>query len=223
MSLFVTGIPKSELEKLQKKYKEAEVVEVSTRANGVKDLPRMANGSVAPTFVANGNRYTILDPEDGIGIVRYTELQKMIIPAQHGFNSFLDMYNYWEQEGMKLMTLQGEGAVKLGYADMVNNFKRNVSKMDNDRFVQAVQICSIFIIGDGEDTANYSYSNAQKKIQDWADENFNVFDFFALALGRLKDYSTVYSAEYEKLTKEEQKKQSTSVTGLRTMLTGGKK
>jgi len=220
MSLFVNG---PTAEQILKKFPKAEVVEVSTRAEGVKDLPRMSNGSIAPTFVANGNRYTVLNPEDGIGIVRYTELQKMIIPAQHGFNSFLDMYNYWHNEGAKLMTMTGEGAVKLGYADMVNNFKRNVSKMDNDRFIQSVQICTIFIVAEGENTAAYSHSDAQRKMEDWATENFNVFDFFALALGRLKDYSSVYSAEYEKLTKEEQRSQSQAATGLLTVLTGGKK
>lgn len=220
MSLFVTGLTAAEI---QKKFPKAEVVEVSTRAEGVKDLPRMTNGSIAPTFIANGNRYTILNPEDGIGITRYTELQKMIIPAQHGFNSFVEMYNYWEVEGAKLMTVSGEGQVKIGYADMVNNFKRNVSKMDNDRFVQAVQICSVFIVAEGENTAKFSHSEAQRKMEDWATENFNVFDFFVLALGRLKDYSDVYSAEYKKLTKAEQEKQSKAATGLLTVLTGGKK
>lgn len=220
MSLYVTGIT---AEQVLKKFPKAEAVDVSTKAEGVKDFPRMSNGSIAPTFMANGNRYTILNPEDGLGIIRYTELQKKLIPAQHGFNSFHDMYQYWETEGHRLMEIKGEGKLKMEYGNTVNNFKRNVSKMDNDRFLQAIQICTVFIVGEGEDTAGFSHSEASRKMEDWAKANLNVFDFFALALGRLKGYSDVYSAEYEKLTEAEKRKQSKGVIGSLTALTGGKK
>lgn len=212
-------IPQADLKKIKKQYPEA--VEVSTRAEGVVDLPRMPNGQMAPTFEANGKQYTILDPEDGIGIKRYTELQKMLIPAQHGFSSFKAMYDYWTEEAKKLMTMSGEGTIKIALADSINNFKRNISEIDNDRFLQSVRICTVFIVAEGEDTAKYSRSEAERKIEDWAKANINVLDFFVLALGRLSDFSNAYQQELNKIPEEDRPR--VEDTGLSTVLTGGKK
>lgn len=199
-----------------------EVVDVSPRAADIKDLPRMSDGKICPTFVANGNRYTILDAEDGLGIHRYNEMQKRLILAQFGFTTFLEAYNYIESESKKIMTIQGEGATKIGVANLVNHLKRSISEVDNARFNQVLYLCSLFVVGEGEDTTRFSIAEADKKIEDWASENYNAWDFFAIALGRSKEFATVFSAQAKRMEAETEK-QLLAATGLNMVRMAGKK
>ena len=192
------------------------------RDTGITDIPRLPNGAFAPTFMANGKRYTIAKPDDGIGIWRYNQMNKLLIPAQAGYDSFVSMYKAWDTEIAKVMAISGEGASKLAMANAVRTIKSNIAELDHMDYERWVTICTFFINREGEDTSKWSQADANAKIEDWCAANINVFDFFALALGRLEGYNEIFLAKIAELSPEKQSKFKVDI-GLNTALTGGRK
>jgi hypothetical protein len=134
-------------------------------------------------FTANGQRYHIISPEEGIGIDRYSRFKQMVSVV--GFNA---TYNEQLEAFQRMIAIynrmaQGEKcAYELGVE--IENMRRAISKADKN-FDYAFYAATLFIMRDGEkSTDTWSEALANDKIADWAAEGLLPEDFFLLVMLR---------------------------------------
>lgn len=139
-------------------------------------------------FTANGKRYHIISPEEGIGIDRYSRFKQMISVV--GFNA-----TYTEQlEALNRMILvynrmaQGEKCA-FEIALEIEAMRRAISKVDRN-YDYAFYAATLFIMRDGEKaTDQWTEQEANEKIADWAAEGLLPEDFFLLVMLRASSLS----------------------------------
>lgn len=134
-------------------------------------------------FMANGKRYHIISPEEGVGIDRYSRFKQMISVV--GFNA-----TYTEQlEALNRMIAvynrmaQGE---KCAYeiALEIESMRKAITKTDKN-YDYAFYASTLFIMREGEKaTDTWSEAEANEKIADWAEEGLMPEDFFLLVMLR---------------------------------------
>lgn len=134
-------------------------------------------------FNANGQRYHIVSPEEGIGIERYSMFKQMVSVV--GFNATyaqqLEALN--RMIGVYNRMAQGEKcAFELGIE--IENMRRAISKADKN-YDYSFYAATLFVLRDGEKTTDaWSESLANEKIADWVAEGLAPEDFFLLVMLR---------------------------------------
>ncbi len=134
-------------------------------------------------FTANGKRYHIISPEEGVGIDRYSRFKQMISVV--GFNA-----TYTEQlEALNRMIgvynrmAQGEKCA-FEIALEIESMRRAITKVDKN-YDYALYAATLFIMRDGEKVTDaWSESEANEKIGDWVAEGLLPEDFFLLVMLR---------------------------------------
>lgn len=167
--------------------------EINAEKGNIKPLPVQANGKLSPVFIANGKTYTIISPDQGIGIERWTWLTTFLIPFWYGHRDFASIHKYWEDsigEVFKTTTLRDAQILHLNKAKA---FMDSLVDIDEQRYDVAMYICSLFIVCEGEDLRYFTKTDADRKIEDWKIEGYNAKDFFLIA----SYLQTEFRAEYE--------------------------
>lgn len=134
-------------------------------------------------FIANGRRYHIVSPEEGIGIERYSRFKQMISVV--GFNA-----TYSEQlQALNRMIevynrmAQGEKCAH-ELALEIESMRRAITKTDKN-YDYAFYTATLFILRDGEKSTDpWTEQEANEKIADWAEEGLMPEDFFWLVMLR---------------------------------------
>lgn len=175
------------------------VGECTTR---VKTLPRLPNGQINPVFMANGNTYTILSIEQGVGIERYTQLTKFLIPFWSGRRSFKEIQQYWLDAINECYQTKDHKDAKHLFMNKAKGFIDSLSDISEARHDLAMYICAILIVKEGEDLRYYNMNEAEAKIDDWIKEGYSPHDFFGIASGLSREFREEYEARETSLEKQ---------------------
>ena len=151
----------------------------------------MVDNKPKRTFVANDQKYIILTGEEALGVNRWSAYEKL--QSMLGFNtsiqSLVNQIHEIEQDLTKVM--QGK-SVLLQVVKRVSQLKDAIKGDIEGRFSKALYICTLFIIREGEDISKWSMSDAESKIDDWANEAIAINDFLTLALRYCANFTTLW-------------------------------
>ena len=153
-----------------------------TDAQGVTRIVDPATGQYQRHFMANGNRYTILDAGEPICLTRQNMIRKMC--ALIGFDLSLPSMRQ-DLEAMKA-DIDRFHATKTGIFDLTIKVGSMLDRVTNlgeaKDWTPSLWACAGFIIREGEDISKYDQTQAEEKIKDWDVSNLFLYDFFFLAL-----------------------------------------
>jgi len=152
---------------------------------------RNEDGSFVRYFTANGRRYTIRKPEEGVGIFRHTKMNQMAAVTGMGA-TFADLYRNLKQAVDLANTLVTKTPQFTQLAVLLDNMLRGVFEGSKMRYTFALQYCTFFIVWHDEDLTQYDEEEQQKKIDDWNKEGLNEQDFLALGLSMVEGYTAAY-------------------------------
>lgn len=146
----------------------------------LKNLPRHENGELCRVFLANGTKYTILSPEEGISLKRWNSYEQMSI--SFGFNkTFQAIYNFMTKVLHESYKFNDPSLMKDFLAKRIHAFLDGVIEIGEQRYSMAHWMCTLFIVKEGEDLTTYVKEEQEKKLDDWNTE-YKVEDFFFVCL-----------------------------------------
>lgn len=135
-----------------------------------------ATGASLKSFTANGNKYQVLSPEEGVGLRRFGPLRTAI--SRVGFEASL-MDQFAQLKRVEAAFNKGsymEAAA--GIHDMMQAIGRA-----GHSFPEAFRAAALFVLREGEDVSKLpTEAETEAKIADWAEEGLHEHDFFFLCL-----------------------------------------
>lgn len=152
---------------------------------------RKEDGSFVRSFTANGRRYTIRKPEEGVGIYRHTKMSQMGAVTGMGA-TFADLYTNLTKAIEYANSLVTKAPQFTALAVHLDNMRRGVFEGSKQRYGFALQYCTFFVVWDDEDLTKYDEDEQQTKIDDWNAEGINENDFFSLGLSMVEGYTAAY-------------------------------
>jgi hypothetical protein len=156
---------------------------------GIINQPKrlVKDGEFQKEFTANGNRYVVCAPEMAFNFdkqLAYKNLDIALGLCQTVSEIAQRFVDSWETM-TRLMGAKGKDHDKL-MADLHRQGMNNVDSLKKNMeyyYPQALYICTMFILKEGEDlAAPWTYETQKEKIKDWAQENYSFYDFFCLAV-----------------------------------------
>lgn len=149
------------------------------------------DGSFVRSFEANGRRYTIRTPQEGVGIYRHTKMMQM--GAVLGMNAtFATIYNNLKraEECVDSLVTKTPRLRELGL--VLNDMRRGVVEGSKERYSYAFQYCTFFVVWDDENLSQYDDEQQQSKIDDWNKEGLSENDFLSLGLTMVEGYIAAF-------------------------------
>ena len=203
--VFISGNP-AELEQKLKKagIKAFKSIVTVDRYETTKELPTLEDGTVSPVFFANGNRYSVIDPEE-LSIERYGELQARLSYEQSGVSSRSNCLDFWNSATEEIMVARDEGAVKTALGKALFEFKVKAVQFDESRWLRILRAASLFVLREGDENKEWSIELADSYIEDWKKERFNAKSFLVLVLKYAEDFIDCFEEGYQRLGGQEQK------------------
>jgi hypothetical protein len=153
----------------------------------IKKLPKDELGRYLPTFTASGNKYRILSPDDGIGIVRWSILSKMSSVLGYGADVKTQLANLQKARAIVNEVFKGRGDI-LELGVHLKAMEDGIRTDNERRFHFAFYTATIFIVREDEDLTKFSDDLATAKIEDWNNEGYDAADFFFLVLNKAPDF-----------------------------------
>lgn len=166
----------------------------------LKDLPRDADNKIIyGPFQGKTKKWIIRNPLDGIGIYRFSELDRL--KGALGYSSsFQEIYALQEQRlavyhkdtpnDQKLRILQ---TLDLAFKDKIVDLSKKQPHL-------MITVCSLFIVAEDEDLTKWNPGLVQPKQADWAE--YNEWDFFELALITLAISTKEYTRHNQSIAQE---------------------
>lgn len=151
----------------------------------IKNLPReKGTNKLKPFFKANGTKYRIRTPEEGIGIERIALLYKMSGGVGYGVG-LGDQQKNWKRVGDLLQDfVRGKNNLEDIFA-LIKSQHEGIGVEANEGYSLDLYLCTLFIVKEDEDLTQWSKAEADEKIEDWNKEGYNERDFRGLALTQL--------------------------------------
>lgn len=150
-----------------------------------KPISLIENGHLKTEFVANGNKYVIMNPDQVFNIGRQTAYHN--IQTAFALNQTPTEIKQRFQRNlnniMRLMEAKGGDWSKLMETflrDALNNLDSFKGELTS-RYPMAFYLCTLFFIKEGEDLKTWDFKLADDKINDWVEANINALDFFSIA------------------------------------------
>lgn len=150
-------------------------------ATRIKHLPKDEMGRILPNFTAGGNKYRILTPEDGIGILRWSILSKMSSVLGYGADVKTQLANLQKAREIVNNVFKGKGDI-LELGVHLKSMEDGIRSDNDKRYHFAFYTATIFIVREDEDLTTFSDELASAKIDDWNKEGYDAADFFLLVL-----------------------------------------
>jgi hypothetical protein len=150
----------------------------------MKNLPKKENGDYAREFMANGNKYIILSPEEGIGIIRWSKLQLMssvlgygtdLASLEQGFTKLAQMFNGFVKGNNTIFEI----------ATHINEMRAGMVEESRRNFSYVFWTACLFIIKEGEDMTKFVEAEQEAKIEDWNKEGINEQEILDLTKKKL--------------------------------------
>lgn len=134
------------------------------------------SGGFMLNFTANGTKYKVLTPEDGIGMRRFSALRGYI--SRVGFDASL-MEQFAQLQRIETAFNKAEYVkAAAGIHDMMQAINKA-----NRAYPYAAEACCLFIVKDGESTKQVpTQAEIEAKILDWEEEEIHEQDFFFYCL-----------------------------------------
>lgn len=123
-------------------------------------------------FEANGHKYYL---ESEITTERYKWYEKYSLELAYGLD-FASVHNNLGNI-IKIFNDGKDVEAKAGLYNMYTSLKTRLE----DRSDRALRLCTLFILREGENPAEYDLKLANEKIKDWEAEGYSMNDFFTLA------------------------------------------
>ncbi len=159
-------------------------------------------GKLVTEFEANGKKYYIFPPKKVFGIGR--QLAYWNIETTFGLGrSLLGIYQFFVDQYQGQLQLMRADSKKEWTELQDKNLRRAINHMDSfkenltKRFPPALYMCTLFIVTEDEDLAEWDWKLAEAKIDDWLTENLSPFDFFSLALSFSTRSQEIINAIYQ--------------------------
>lgn len=131
-------------------------------------------------FKANGKKYYIRTPDEGLSLFRYSVLKQRMVEV--GFDgSFVNVLGQVDQVKGYANTL----VTKQPRLDLLFSSLENMSqslKKANRNWHYSYMAATLFIVTEDEDISEWTERDAEKKIEDWNKEGFHHLDFFLLVM-----------------------------------------
>ena len=140
-------------------------------------------GNLSGSFMANGNRYIIMEYLSVGRDVRFKNtVPKMVFGTDFAgiFESFAKIYTYATTGESPLAALHKISVLCMNQMDAVKSMRET----GND---PVLELCALFINKEGEDHSTISDQQISDKIADWKAEGLDSNDFFLLAINSVKD------------------------------------
>jgi hypothetical protein len=150
------------------------------RQNQVQRLVTEA-GEWVSEFQANGKTYYVRNPKEGLPLRRQRELEKMsvVVPFNAGLGEVISSLSRMKKICNTLIGSK-EGNFT-GLVEEIVNLERGLSE-SNRKWQASLIMCTLFIYEPGEDLKTWDIDQANRKIEDWAEEGLIEDDFFTLAM-----------------------------------------
>ena len=151
-------------------------------------------------FEANGKKYRVTKMLSVERWRMYEDLQPLI-----GFGrSFQDIFDNVKKAYEALQHPKiADASVTL------HNILKGVKEKLEDRHDPALQICALFINGEGEDEKVYDEAVMKNKIEDWQKEGYAIQDFFSLAWNLVPGFIDIYKDDLQDISSLMKTKKST--------------
>lgn len=153
----------------------------------IKGLPRDEMGAIRRTFKANGTKYRILSPKDGIGILRWSILSKMSSVLGYGASVAAQLANLKKAREIVNEVLRGKGDI-LELGVHLKAIEDGIRTANDNRYHFAFYTAAIFIVEDGEDITVFNDDMATEKIDNWNKEGYDAADFFLLVMNEAPSF-----------------------------------
>lgn len=163
----------------------------------IKNLPKDEAGIVT-NFTANGKKYTVLKPGNPIGIKRWSMYEKLRFSLGVG-RTFKDLAEVLETVEL---TIAADGDFATQRRDailLLNSLRKAVIETSEERYNIAFYICTLFMVREGENLADWDEMEADDKISDWQKEGYSEQDFFFFALLGVEGFKAVFKKQQKKV------------------------
>lgn len=166
------------------------------------DFERDTNGNMtyAP-FVANGKTYRFIKPGDPVGIVKWSEYQKLSIVVGGGV-TFADLIVGLREHKKLLSSDQSFSDIRSEAIVWADSQIKGLIDLSKSRFDKAFYLASIFIYEDGTDPYEWSLDMAEKMISDWVVDPVNEQDLFFFAMLQVPAWRQVLNELSEQTERE---------------------
>jgi hypothetical protein len=145
-------------------------------------------------FMANGNKYIILD---SIPLSRYIKYQKLVPRLTYGV-TFPELFKNIKQA----YDLQNTGKRYADVGVILHNIMNGIKDVEDEtRHEAALKICALIIVREDEKIGSVDEELFEAKIKDWAEEGYEINGFFHLALLSIEGFRETFS---EYIAKESQ-------------------
>ena len=81
------------------------------------------------------------------------------------------------------------------------NLMNGIAERVDGKIHPALEICSLFIVEDGEDVTKYDATVAKSKIDAWKKEGYAMQDFFTLAVSLVEGFTESYKDFTENISR----------------------
>lgn len=161
----------------------------------------IVDGKLLKEFEANGSKYIICAPDKVFNIGRQTAYYNIntAFALNQTPTEIKQRFNKTWSDILRLMSAEAGEKKKLmdGFVrDALNNndsFKGELTS----RYPMAYYLCTLFIIKEGEDLAEWSFESANEKIDDWVKENISSVDFFGIAQASSIECQEILKESYQ--------------------------
>lgn len=149
-------------------------------ASAFKRLIDPESGQWASQFTANGVKYYIRRPEEGIGMKRYRELRRMLSVV--GFNA-----TYSDQMASLARMVDAANSLVTAKPRLSDLFQEITNmqaaiKSEERNWDFSFYAATLFIVTANEDLNEWSQAVAEEKIKNWHAEGLHEYDFFLLVM-----------------------------------------
>lgn len=172
-------LPKDEAKKIALNYLGKEAQEwYDYRTRTPKGLVNLETGQSVSEFVANGQKYYIRKPEQGLPLLRYERLQELstVTAFDATYGEIISKVNGLIEKANSLVTKQPK--LNELFLD-IENIKQSLSKKDRN-WDYSLLTCTLFIVKPDEDLTKWEQIEQERKIEDWQQAGYSMHDFFFL-------------------------------------------
>jgi hypothetical protein len=135
---------------------------------------------IVSEFKANGQKYYIRRPEEGLPLLRYERLQELatVTSFDATYGEIVTKVNGLVEKANSLVTK----APKLNELFLdIENIKQSLKKTDRN-WDYSLLTCTLFIVKPDEDLTKWEQQEQEKKIEDWNEAGIPMDNFFFLVV-----------------------------------------
>lgn len=173
--------------------------------NEIKGLPRNEHDEIKREFTANGKKFIIRSPNEGIGIYRFSKMEDMggVLGFDASFKSLVKSQKKYEEIYHEDIPASFKAKKMLLNSHAVLD---GITSAAKNRYAKAFFMCTLFIVRPEEDLTKWNQDYSQAKIDDWNAAGLNEQDFLDLALNILPGFISAYKQQNKKMISLEEKR-----------------